>query len=111
MAMPHAASGELITLCPPETPLLETTTQAFFKTDQLEVMRLVLLRSEQLPQHQVAGDITVQCLIGKVHVLLAERTVEMTPGTLLYLNGDTPHAIEALEDAIVLVTMVLPAKH
>jgi quercetin dioxygenase-like cupin family protein len=110
MALPHAAPGDLIELVPRDTPLLETTTQAFFKTAQLEAMRLVLLRGEQFPEHQVSGDITVQCLQGQVRLRLPNSDVDMTPGTMLYLCGGTSHALEALEDAIVLVTIVLPAK-
>ncbi|WP_428852729.1 cupin domain-containing protein [Imbroritus primus] len=110
MAMPHAAPGELIDLHPNGASLLETATQAFFKTDHLEVMRLVLLSGERFPEHQVAGEVTIQCLAGKVRLQLGARSVEMTAGTLLFLLGGTPHALEALEDAAILVTILLPAK-
>ncbi|HVL09026.1 MAG TPA: cupin domain-containing protein [Burkholderiaceae bacterium] len=111
MAMPHAAPGELIDLHPRDASLLETATQAFFKTDHLEVMRLVLLSGERFPEHQVAGEVTIQCLAGVVRLHQGEQSVEMAAGTMLYLRGGTPHALEAVEDAAILVTILLPAKH
>lgn len=110
MAMPHATPGELIDLRPTGASLLETATQAFFKTDHLEVMRLVLLTGERFPEHQVPGEVTLQCLEGVIRLHLGERSVDMVAGTMLFLLGGTPHALEAMEDAAVLVTILLPSR-
>lgn len=110
MAMPHAAPGELIDLHPSGTSLLETATQAFFKTDHFEVMRLVLLSGERFPEHRVAGEVTIQCLEGVIRLHLEDQSVIMTAGTMLFLLGGAPHALDAVEDAAVLVTILLPPK-
>ena len=110
MAMPHAAPGDLIDLRPNGTSLLETATQAFFKTEHLEVMRLVLLSGERFPEHQVAGEVTIHCLAGSVRLHYDDRSTDLPAGTMLFLLGGTPHAVEALEDAAVLVTILLPSK-
>ncbi len=107
MAMPHAAPGDLIDLRPSGATLLETTTQAFFKTEHLEVMRLVLLAGEKFPEHQVGGEVTIQCLEGAVKVRMPDNTAVMHAGSMLYLLADTPHALEATEDTMVLVTILL----
>ena len=39
---------------------------ALFKTEELEVIRLVLAAGKSLPPHKVPGEITIQCLEGRI---------------------------------------------
>ena len=107
MAIPHLASGEIADLqaLGGETPRNQST--ALFKTTQLEVMRLVLPTGRSMPLHAVAGEITVQCLEGCIEFTVPGRVQTLQAGQLLYLRGGEPHSLLALEDACVLVTIVL----
>ena len=62
MAIHHASSGELIDIRPLNDQLKTTPTTALFKSNHLEVSRTVLRASKDVPPHDVAGEMTVQCV-------------------------------------------------
>jgi quercetin dioxygenase-like cupin family protein len=107
MAIPHAGSGDLVNLAPLGAELARHRTTALVKTDRLELVRVVLPAGKSLPPHQVPGDITIQCIEGSVTLSVGEHTQRMQAGQLVYLAGGTPHGLLALEDASLLVTLVL----
>ena len=107
MALAHAVSGEVVDLLAPGDPSTPEKTFAIFKAPDLEVMRLVLPAGKQVPDHSVPGSLTVQCLHGKVELLMPGRTSTLAAGQFAYLCGGVPHGLLALEDADVLVTMVI----
>ena len=81
------------------------------KTDRLEVIRLVVPAGKDIPPHQVAGEITVQCLEGRVAFTAGGATRELAGGQMLYLAGNEPHSLRGIEDApSVLVTILLHHK-
>ena len=107
MAIAHAESGQLIDVRPLAGKLAESRTAALFKTDELEVMRLVLVAGKSMPMHSVKGEITVQCIEGEVEFTANGRARGMKAGQLLWLAGDVKHALTALTDASLLVTISL----
>jgi quercetin dioxygenase-like cupin family protein len=107
MAIPHAKSGEVIDVRPLREALTKTITHTIVKTDHLEVIRIVLLAGRELPTHQVPGEITVQCVEGKVAFTIGQVVRELTAGTLLYVEGDGEHSLRASEDSSLLVTILL----
>jgi quercetin dioxygenase-like cupin family protein len=107
MAIPHAKSGQVIDVRPLGASLADERTVALFKTDDLEVMRLVLRAGKSLPPHKVAGEITIQCLEGRIDVTMDGASRSLETGQLIYLARDVPHGVVAIEDASVLVTIAL----
>jgi quercetin dioxygenase-like cupin family protein len=107
MAIPHARSGQVIDVRPLGPAFVDERTTALFKTDDLEVMRLVLPAGKSLPPHKVAGEITVQCIEGRIDVTLDGESRILDAGQLIYLARDVVHGVVALEDASVLVTIAL----
>lgn len=132
MALEHAHPGQAVSVKPYGTALASATTQALFKSTQLEVVRIVLRKGQHMPSHKVQGEITIQCIEGMVDIQsvivsagdqfsschggcnaviwprpAAETTTRLQAGELLYLPGDALHALTALEDCSVLVTIVL----
>jgi quercetin dioxygenase-like cupin family protein len=86
-------------------PGAKTTT--LFKTDALEVIRLVLPAGKEIPEHKAPGEITVQCLEGKVLFTAHGEQHDLAAGKFLYLSTAQPHALKALEDSSLLVTILL----
>lgn len=107
MAIPHAASGQLIDVQPLAGKLLEARTVALFKSEELEVMRLIVPAGKSVPSHQVKGEITVQCLEGEVAFTAEGKTQQMKAGQLLWLAGSVEHGLTAVRDASLLVTLHL----
>jgi quercetin dioxygenase-like cupin family protein len=107
MAIHHASSGELIDVRPLEDKLKTTATTALFKTSHLEVSRLVLRAGKDVPPHHVAGEMTVQCVEGRVELAAAGTVQLMQAGDLICLAGGATHSMKAIEDSSVLITMLL----
>jgi quercetin dioxygenase-like cupin family protein len=102
--MPTAAPGEVITLTS-DTTDAEPKPQMIVKAERFRVMRLVLPAGKAIAQHQAPGEITVQCLSGRVDFTTMGQTRSMTAGTLLYLEAAQPHALTAIDDSIMIVTL------
>lgn len=107
MALTHATSGQPIDVRPYAEGLRGATTQVLFKTDRLEVFRMVLHAGKATPSHRVPGPLTVQCLEGRVELAFDGLRSSLGPGQLVGLDGGQAHALVALEDSSVLVTLVL----
>ncbi|WP_372660286.1 cupin domain-containing protein [Hydrogenophaga sp.] len=107
MAIPHVQSGQVVDLLELGAPLLTEQTFALFKSSELEVMRVYLPAGKAFPPHKVAGEITVQCLQGRIEFGFDDQKQVLEAGQLLYLAGGVPHWLLGLEDATVLVTIVL----
>lgn len=108
MALPHAAAGEIIRIEPMGSTVIEgTKTHAFVKAGRFEAARLVLPRGSAIAPHSVAGPITLYCIEGAI-TLEANRTVEMRAGDWLYLEGGETHALKAIEDSSLLLTIIFP---
>jgi quercetin dioxygenase-like cupin family protein len=107
MAVPHAAPGELIDISPLAERISSTLTTTLIKTSRLEVIRLVMPAGKTIPPHRARGEITVQCLEGRIVFEALGRSHEMETGRMLFLSAGDEHALTALEDATVLLTISL----
>jgi quercetin dioxygenase-like cupin family protein len=87
--------------------LRDQVTTSLLKTEALQLMRLVLQAGQGLPEHHVQGAITVHCLEGESLVTTLGRSCRLLPGQLVMLEGGVPHAVTAVTDASLLVTVVL----
>jgi quercetin dioxygenase-like cupin family protein len=67
---------------------------------------------QQLKEHRTSSQILVQVLRGRITFTAPASRVTARAGTLLQLEADIPHSIEALTDAVVLLTLTpSPAQH
>lgn len=107
MAIPHAASGEVIDVRPLGEALSKSVTTTIAKTNRLEVIRLVVPAGKEIAPHTVPGEITVQCLEGSVEFTAQGRTQRLEAGQMLFLSGGQEHSLKGLTNASVLVTILL----
>jgi len=107
MSIPHAKPGEIVDLRPLGSALKATKTATLAKTDNVELIRLVLPAGKQIATHKAPREITVQCLEGRVSFTAGGTTRELVAGGLLYLQAAEPHSLAAIEDSSLLVTMLL----
>ena len=111
MAIAHAKPGEIIDIRPLGANMGGARTMALVKTGNLEVIRLVIPAGKEIPSHKAPGEITVQCLEGRVVFTTETEIVELTAGQLLFLTAAEPHALKAIEDSSLLVTLLLGNIH
>lgn len=107
MALPHASSGQLVDIRPLGSQLSSSPSRAILKTSGVELMRMVLVAGKTVPEHRVPGECTIQCLEGKVELTSHGQTQLMQTGDLVYFAGGVVHALHAVEDASLLVTILM----
>jgi quercetin dioxygenase-like cupin family protein len=107
MALKHAQTFEAIDLHPLADRLADARSSSLIKSNQLQLMRVVLRAGERLPEHRVRGEITLQCLEGRAAVQTPGHHVELGAGQLVLLPAGEPHAVHALLDTSLLVTVSL----
>ena len=110
MAVPHASSGQVIDVRPLGGQLKKSVTTTLVKTDRMEVIRLAVPAGKEVPEHRVPGEITVQCLEGRVNFSAQGQKVVLEAGQMLFLAGGEPHALEGLADSSLLITILLEHK-
>lgn len=110
MAIPHAKPGEVVDVRPLGAALASAQTQTLVRTEQVEVIRLVVPAGKEIEEHKAKGAIVVQCLEGRVAFTALGKTRNLEAGKLLYLPTGEPHTVKGVEDASLLLTILLP-KH
>ena len=109
MALPHAQPAVPVSVRPLGQQLAGSQTSTLVKTDAIEVIRLVVPAGKEIPRHEVPGEITLQCLEGKVEVDADGQRSQLSAGELIYLRGNQGHALRGMEDASLLLTIQLKA--
>lgn len=107
MSIRHSTPGEIIDIRPLGTSLRSVVSSTLIREPHLEVFRFVLPAGKSTPEHAAAGAMTLQCLEGLVELDIQGNKQTMQPGSLVYLKDAEPHAVTALEDASLLVTILL----
>jgi quercetin dioxygenase-like cupin family protein len=110
MAIPHAKPGEFVDVRPLGSTLASAQTATLIRAEQVEVIRLVVPAGKEVAEHKAKGEIVVQCLEGKVAFTALGRTQNLEAGKLLYLPAGEPHSVKGIENASLLLTILLP-KH
>ena len=107
MALPHAAPGEAIQIRRAGEDLTRFCSTALVKTEEFELIRMVLPQGKSMPEHSVRGALTLLCLEGRIAVGAHAPFQHLNAGEMMYLNGGEVHSLCALQDALVLLTILL----
>ena len=105
MAIPHARSGQPVSVHSDTSSSPQTTT--LIKTECIEVLRVVMSKGKQLARHKVPGEITLQCITGSATLHRGDCECELSPGILTYLSGGQEHSLTANADSTLLLTIIL----
>ncbi len=102
----HIEAGEVVSLETLKEDMSPDASYALIKTPDMEVIRMVVPKGREIDEHSVKGEMSIQCLEGRVQVNLEDGSKELTKGAWLYLNRKQPHSISAVTDAVLLVTIL-----
>ena len=108
MAIPHAKPGEVVDVRPLGSALASAQTKTLVRAEQVEVIRLVVEAGKEIPEHKAKGEVVVHCLEGRVASTASGKTQTLEAGHLLYLPIEAPHSVKGIENASLLVTVLLP---
>lgn len=107
MALQHAVAGGVIDVRQGAEDLSRFSSIALAKTDELELIRMVLPKGKTMPEHHVPGEITLLCLEGEVELDMHGSRRTLGAGQMLYLSGGQAHALQARQDSLLLLTILL----
>jgi quercetin dioxygenase-like cupin family protein len=107
MSVQHAQSSEVIDVRPFGETFDRARTTTLVKSNSIELIRLVAPAGKSIGEHQVNGEITLQCIEGKVEFNAGSVTREIIGGQLIYLAGNQVHSLRAVEDSSLLLTILL----
>jgi quercetin dioxygenase-like cupin family protein len=110
MAISHAKPGEVVDVRPLGSALVSAQTKTLLRAEQVEVIRLIVPAGKEIEEHKAKGEIVVQCLEGHVAFTAFGKTRNLEAGTLLYLPMGEPHTVKGIDNASLLLTILLP-KH
>src|SRR5919112_2955246 len=74
------------------------------KGEGMSMVLLVMGAGDRLEEHAAPGPISVAVWEGRVRFTAADGEVEAGPKTVLALDGGVRHVVEALEDAVCVLT-------
>jgi quercetin dioxygenase-like cupin family protein len=83
----------------------ERYTVPLVRTERLRVMLIALRAGAALSSHRADGPITVQVIEGRIRFSAESQTVTLAEGQLLSLQAGLPHAVEAAEESVFLLTV------
>jgi quercetin dioxygenase-like cupin family protein len=78
--------------------------------EQVEVIRLIVPAGKEIAEHRAKGEIVVQCLEGRMAFTVFGKMQNLEAGKLLYLPTGEPHVAKGIENASLVLTVLLP-KH
>ncbi len=76
------------------------------RADGLDVTVFGFDAGEGLTEHTAARLAIVQVLAGRMRITVDGHDIDANPGTWIHMRAGAPHAIEALEPSIMLLTML-----
>lgn len=107
MALPHAQPLDIINVAPLGDKLIESPSTSLIKTERIQLLHLVLMAHDDMPQHHVAEECTIHVLEGDVEVVMGSGTKRLRAGQLIVLPARQQHGLRARADSAVLVTLML----
>lgn len=81
------------------------------KSQGLRVVLVALHAGTAIPSHQADSPISLQVLEGVLSCSTDAQTVTLSQGQLLTLHAGIPHAVEAGETSVFLLTVATEAQH
>lgn len=83
-------------------------SQALLTGPGPRVMLVCLKAGQKVPEHSVPVKVIVQTLSGRARFYDGPTPFEMSTGALLRLEGGRPHSVEAIEDTVLMATILGP---
>jgi quercetin dioxygenase-like cupin family protein len=80
------------------------------KTADFRAVLIALKEGARIPGHQTRGRISLQPLVGHVLVRAGGRTFDLPTGSLLVLEPNLRHDVEATKDSAFLLTIAWPSE-
>jgi quercetin dioxygenase-like cupin family protein len=91
----------------PEWSSEDRLAVSLVKDDALNILLMVLKKGARLAEHRTRGPIAVHVLSGSVRFSAGSEGKELSSGSMVALDRNVVHELEALEESIVLLTTAI----
>lgn len=71
----------------------------------LRMVLMVMKAGARIPRHHAKGSMTIQALDGRAVVTLLDSSFDLGPGKVLAIEPDLTHAVVAIEDTALILTI------
>lgn len=102
--MPHSAITQAASVVSIQPGAI--VSKVIHRDDQLNVTVFGLDAGEELTEHQASSAAIVQVLSGRLRFTADGEELDAGPGFWLHMAAGTPHALVAVEPAVMLLTLV-----
>ena len=82
-----------------------------YKGEGLRVVLVAMRAGTTIPSHRADSPISLQVIEGVLKFSADAQTVTLRQGQLLILHAGMPHAVEAVEESVFLLTVATEAQH
>jgi quercetin dioxygenase-like cupin family protein len=104
MSYAVARPGEVI-------DLRTSSAGTLVQTSEWKIVRLALRAGQRIPTHVAPGELALMCLEGQITLYACGKTQDVPADHLTILAAGEPHAIKAIEDSSVLLTILERTRH
>jgi quercetin dioxygenase-like cupin family protein len=107
MALPHAQPLDVINVAPLGDKLRESVSTSLIKTDEIQLLHIVLAAHQDQPFRHVDHACTLHCLEGDIEIVMGVGTRKLRAGNVIVLPAKQQHSLRARTDCAVLLTLIL----
>ena len=104
----RAIPGQVIQVGPLGSELETDQLVRLIRTNDLEVLQLMVPAGRTVPTHLFPGEIIVHCLQGRVSLMSLGEGYPLGAGQLLHYSSYEPFSVRGIEDSSLLITVALP---
>lgn len=89
---------------------LDVSATTLLKSDTLRLVLMVLKKGGKLAEHHADGRLLLQVLEGQIEFEAENNGQRLDAGMVVSVEAHVPHAVIALNDAVVLLTIAWPSR-
>jgi len=83
----------------------DRNANTLLKEQGARVVLTALRQGARLQEHQTAGWVVIQTIVGRVRLQALGQSVDLPAGHLVTLEPNVAHEVEALEESVFLITL------
>ncbi|HLR76389.1 MAG TPA: hypothetical protein VK106_01930 [Balneolaceae bacterium] len=101
----HIQSGEVVNLETLKGDMSVDSSYAIIKTEGMEVIRMALVEGKKTKEHQIEGELTVQCLKGSIIFSVDKKSCHLNEDDWLFVAKKQNFSYRVKQDTILLLTI------
>ncbi|MFN8104465.1 MAG: cupin domain-containing protein [Acidimicrobiia bacterium] len=104
--MSHSYYDDLVGSSPTPVSASEHTVERIHTDTRVNVVRIALPAGGELADNKARNPVIIQALSGSVRFRIDGEELTLRPGGWIHVSARQPHALEAREPTVLLITML-----